>query len=136
MFGVTGKIQANTDMLPVCADGEACCSSTDQHVMIGPGEQPDLEPDISVERELREPPQYRVILHNDDYTTMEFVVYVLQTVFHKEETEAVQIMLMVHRNGSGVCGVYTAEVAETKVSLVHDMARQHGYPLKCSMQEV
>ena len=104
--------------------------------MVGPGEHPDLEPDISVEREIKEPPQYRVILHNDDYTTMEFVVYVLQTVFHKEETEAVQIMLMVHRNGSGICGVYTAEVAETKVSLVHDMARKHGYPLKCSMQEV
>jgi ATP-dependent Clp protease adaptor protein ClpS len=99
-------------------------------------ERPDAEPDNSIEKEVKEPPQYRVILHNDDYTTMEFVVYVLQTVFHKQESEAVQIMLTVHRNGSGVCGVYTAEVAETKVSLVHDMARKHGYPLKCSMQEV
>ncbi len=107
-----------------------------ERVMINPEERPDLEPEISEERELKEPPQYRVILHNDDYTTMEFVVHVLQTVFYKEETEAVQIMLLVHRNGSGVCGVYTAEVAETKVSLVHDMARKHGYPLKCSMQEV
>jgi len=104
--------------------------------MIGPVERPDAEPDTSIEKEVKEPPQYRVILHNDDYTTMEFVVYVLQTVFHKQESEAVQIMLTVHRNGSGVCGVYTAEVAETKVSLVHDMARKHGYPLKCSMQEV
>ena len=136
MFGASGKIQAEADTWPGCVARETGGSARGVFTMIGPGEQPDLEPEISEERELKEPPQYRVILHNDDYTTMEFVVYVLQTVFHKEETEAVQIMLMVHRNGSGVCGVYTAEVAETKVSLVHDMAKQHGYPLKCSMQEV
>ncbi|MGM0540387.1 MAG: ATP-dependent Clp protease adapter ClpS, partial [Thermodesulfobacteriota bacterium] len=83
-----------------------------------------------------EPPQYKVVLHNDDYTTMEFVVYVLKNVFLKSEGEAIQIMLSVHRNGSGVCGIYTYEVAETKVARVHSMAKEEGYPLKCTMEEV
>jgi len=136
VLGASARQTTDEGMYPVLIEGETDVSAAGERAMIGPEEHPDLEPDISVEREIKEPPQYRVILHNDDYTTMEFVVYVLQTVFYKEETEAVQIMLMVHRNGSGVCGIYTAEVAETKVSLVHDMARKHGYPLKCSMQEV
>ncbi len=104
--------------------------------MVDPFERPGYEPDTSVEKEVEEPRQYKVILHNDDYTTMEFVVHVLQQVFYKTESEAVQIMLTVHNNGTGVCGIYTAEIAETKVYLVHDMARKHGFPLKCSMQEV
>ncbi len=88
-----------------------------------------------VEDELKEPPMYKVLLHNDDYTTMDFVVEILQTVFHKSPSEAVRIMLNVHNNGIGVCGVYPAEIAETKVEMVHHLARQHGYPLKCSMEE-
>ena len=91
---------------------------------------------LSVEDEVREPRQFKVMLHNDDYTTMEFVVLVLVSVFRKNENEATQIMLNVHNNGVGVCGIYTAEVAELKVSLVHRLAREHGYPLKCSMEEV
>jgi ATP-dependent Clp protease adaptor protein ClpS len=74
-------------------------------------------------------------LHNDDYTTKEFVVQVLQYVFKKEQTEAVQIMLHVHKKGIGVAGVYTYEIAETKVGLVENLARQHEYPLKCTMEE-
>lgn len=93
------------------------------------------ELDESVEEDLHEPRMYKVILHNDDYTTMEFVVEVLQRVFHKSSTEATRIMLNVHRNGTGLCGVYTAEVAETKVELVHHMARRSGFPLHCSMEE-
>ena len=85
---------------------------------------------------LQEPPLYKVLLHNDDYTTMEFVIQVLVGVFRKNENEATQIMLNVHNNGVGVCGEYTAEVAELKVSLVHRLARESGYPLKCSMEEV
>lgn len=97
-------------------------------------EQPGLG--VSVEEEVREPRRYKVLLHNDDYTTMEFVVQVLVGVFHKSENEATQIMLNVHNHGVGVCGEYTAEVAELKVSLVHRLARESGYPLKCSMEEV
>ena len=82
-----------------------------------------------------EPPQmYRVILHNDHYTTMDFVVYILETVFRKPMDEAVRIMLNVHENGTGIAGVYTAEIAEAKVATVHRQARQHGYPLRCSME--
>jgi len=87
------------------------------------------------EKKLKRPPLYKVLLHNDDYTTKEFVVQVLQYVFHKEQPEAVQIMLHVHKKGIGVAGVYPYEVAETKVALVESLARQHEYPLKCSMEE-
>lgn len=97
-------------------------------------EEPDLG--VGVEEDVHEPRRYKVLLHNDDYTTMEFVVHVLVDVFHKTENEATQIMLNVHNNGVGVCGEYTAEVAELKVSLVHRLAKENGYPLKCSMEEV
>ena len=90
----------------------------------------------STEKELKEPPMYKVILHNDDYTTMDFVVQILKTVFNKPHEKAVQIMLEVHKKGYGVCGVYPAEVAETKVAIVHYLARENEFPLKCSMEEV
>lgn len=93
------------------------------------------ELESGVEEELKEPPMYKVLLHNDDYTTMEFVVEVLQKVFHKSPADATRIMLNVHHNGTGVCGVYTAEVAETKVEMVHHLARENGYPLQSSMEE-
>ena len=89
-----------------------------------------------LEEEVREPKRYKVLLHNDDYTTMEFVIHVLVVVFRKNQAEAAHILLTVHEKGIGVCGVYTAEVAETKVALVHKMARREGFPLKCSMEEV
>ncbi len=95
----------------------------------------DHEVVTETEKKLKKPPLYKVLLHNDDYTTKEFVVQILQYVFHKEPTEAVQIMLHVHKKGIGVAGVYTYEVAETKVALVENLARQHEYPLKCSMEE-
>lgn len=88
------------------------------------------------ELELREPPHYRVILHNDDYTTMDFVVDILCGVFRKRPEEAVLIMLAVHEKGRGDCGVYPAEVAETKVSIVHGKARAAGFPLRCSLEDV
>jgi len=95
----------------------------------------DHEVVTETEKKLKKPPLYKVLLHNDDYTTKEFVVQVLQYVFHKEPTEAVQIMLHVHRKGIGVAGVYTYEVAETKVTQVESLARQNEYPLKCTMEE-
>lgn len=83
---------------------------------------------------VKRPSLYRVLLHNDDYTTMEFVIYVLQKYFHKSSEEAQAIMLKVHREGVGVCGVYTFEVAETKASKVSRDARENGHPLKCSVE--
>jgi len=81
------------------------------------------------------PPLYKVILLNDDYTPMEFVVEVLKAVFHRPHAEATRIMLHVHQNGMGVAGVYPFEVAETKVRTVEELARQAEYPLKCVMEK-
>jgi ATP-dependent Clp protease adaptor protein ClpS len=89
---------------------------------------------IQDRQEVRPPRQYKVYLHNDDYTTMEFVVKILETVFRKKTEEAVEVMLHVHRNGTGMAGVYTAEIAETKVKVVHARARENGFPLRCSME--
>ena len=85
--------------------------------------------------ETDEPPLYRVMLLNDDYTTMEFVVQVLMLVFKKSLEEATRVMLNVHRKGVGVCGIYTYEVAETKVDTVHALARDNEFPLKCVMEK-
>jgi ATP-dependent Clp protease adaptor protein ClpS len=86
------------------------------------------------EKKLKKPTLYKVLLHNDNYTTREFVVAVLKEVFHKSETDAVQIMLHVHYNGIGVAGVYTYEVAETKIKTVEAAARDNGFPLRLSME--
>ncbi len=88
-----------------------------------------------VRQEIRKPSLYRVILLNDDYTTMEFVVHVLEIIFNKPVTEATRIMLNVHKKGSGLCGVYTREIAETKVAAVRDLAVKNAFPLKCVMEK-
>ena len=85
--------------------------------------------------ETREPSMYKVILHNDDYTTMEFVVEILMMVFGKTLEKATEIMLNVHHKGQGICGVYTREVAETKVETVHHLAGNKGFPLKSTMEK-
>jgi ATP-dependent Clp protease adaptor protein ClpS len=84
---------------------------------------------------LKKPPLYRVLLHNDDFTTMEFVVEVLRAVFQRGEAEAFRVMWAVHTQGVGVAGVYTYEVAEMKVEKVTQMARAQEYPLLCTMEE-
>ena len=86
--------------------------------------------------EVREPSLYKVLLHNDDYTSMEFVIAILERIFKKNTTEASKIMLSVHQDGVGIAGVYTREICETKVSLVHDLARQSEYPLRCTMEKI
>ena len=88
-----------------------------------------------IREELKSPSLYKVLLLNDDYTTMEFVVQVLETVFQKPPTEASQIMLHVHKKGVGLCGVYTRDIAETKIEAVHHLAREAGFPLKCAMEK-
>ncbi len=100
-----------------------------------PGGPPATDPrqgdetDVIDRPETHNPRLYKVIFHNDDYTTQEFVVLVLKVFFHKSDTEATYIMLTVHRKGSGVAGVYTRDVAETKVQQVTTFAREHGMPL-------
>ncbi len=93
--------------------------------------------DLAVETakpRLKRPPLYRVLLLNDDYTTMEFVIDVLTSVFHHSEEKAAQIMMHVHQKGSGICGVFTREIAETKVEQVMQYAQQNKHPLQCTME--
>ena len=90
---------------------------------------------ITVDPKLKKPPLYRVILLNDDYTPMEFVIYVLERFFNKNREDATSVMLHVHQRGVGVCGVYTYEVAETKVGQVIDFARENQHPLQCTMEK-
>ena len=91
---------------------------------------------LAPERTKTKPPRmYKVILFNDDYTTMDFVIEVLQRFFEIDRERALQIMLKVHNEGSAVCGIYSRDVAETKVVQVSKFAKQHGHPLRCSMEE-
>lgn len=83
----------------------------------------------------KQPTLFNVILHNDDYTTMQFVLEVLESIFHKSPAEAFRVMMHVHTRGKGLCGAYPHEVAETKVGQVHDRARSQGFPLRASMEE-
>jgi ATP-dependent Clp protease adaptor protein ClpS len=94
------------------------------------------EGDVRSDEDIREPKQFRVVLHNDDYTTMDFVIEVLITIFHKPAAEATRIMLDVHKKTKGICGIYTYDIAATKVALVHQLARRREFPLKCSLEEV
>jgi ATP-dependent Clp protease adaptor protein ClpS len=82
----------------------------------------------------KKPKMFRVLLHNDDYSTMEFVVWLLERVFRKSSTEAHRLMLMIHHKGKGIAGVYTRDIAETKVAQVADLASEHGMPLMCTME--
>jgi ATP-dependent Clp protease adaptor protein ClpS len=91
----------------------------------------DADADVA----LNEPAMFRVILHNDHYTSMDFVVEVLMKVFQKPAAEATKIMLDIHQRGQGICGVYTYDIAVTKTSRVHAMAKSRGFPLKCSYEK-
>ncbi len=91
-----------------------------------------LEEDL----ELKKPTMYKVIFHNDDYTTMEFVVFVLESVFHKSKAESTKIMLEVHKKGSGIVGIYTKEVATTNIYLVEKLAEENEYPFMATMEPV
>lgn len=93
-----------------------------------------VKPKSEEKTRLQKPKLWKVLLHNDNYTTRDFVVFLLQTVFGKAEAEAVRIMLHVHNNGIGVAGIYSYEVAETKVETVISLAQQNEYPLMCTME--
>ncbi|NIA18874.1 MAG: ATP-dependent Clp protease adaptor ClpS [Xanthomonadaceae bacterium] len=96
----------------------------------------DEQSQTTERQQLHEPPLYLVLLHNDDYTTMDFVIDILENIFHKNPAEATRIMLLIHRQGIGNCGEYPHSIAETKVTTVTKLARSHGFPLLCSMQKV
>jgi len=87
-----------------------------------------------VEHKLERPRLWRVLLHNDDYTTQEFVVWILETIFHKSRAEAFEVMMSVHRSGIGVAGVFTHDVAETKMKTTRELAEQHEFPLLVTME--
>jgi ATP-dependent Clp protease adaptor protein ClpS len=93
------------------------------------------EPGAGVDQEIREPKMYRVILHNDDYTAMDFVIEVLISIFHKPAADATRIMIDVHKKGKGICGLYTYDIAATRIARVHQLARKREFPLKCTLEE-
>ena len=84
---------------------------------------------------VEEPPLFKVLLHNDDYTTMEFVVWILESIFNMPVDQAIQVMLNVHTQGIGVAGIYTYEIAEMKVNKTTDLARENEFPLLCTMEK-
>jgi ATP-dependent Clp protease adaptor protein ClpS len=101
----------------------------------GPGNRPGVGTVVKTRPKTKKPSMYRVLLLNDDYTPMEFVVHVLERFFNKSREAATEIMLHVHHRGVGVCGVYTYEVAETKVTQTIEFARRHQHPLQCTMEK-
>jgi ATP-dependent Clp protease adaptor protein ClpS len=98
-------------------------------------EGPNVGTIVKAKPKTKKPAMYKVLMLNDDYTPMEFVVHILERFFSKNRQEATRIMLHVHRRGVGICGVYTYEVAETKVTQVMDFARQHQHPLQCTLEK-
>lgn len=101
-------------------------------------QQSDDDDTLLLERtkpKLKKPPMFKVVLLNDDYTPMEFVVHILESIFKHTREQATQIMLHVHTQGKGVCGVYTRDIAETKVALVNNYSRENKHPLLCEMEE-
>ncbi|MDR3319815.1 MAG: ATP-dependent Clp protease adaptor ClpS [Desulfovibrio sp.] len=100
--------------------------------------RPEHEEDggVAIDKKLKEPDRYAVLLHNDDYTSMDFVVGILRSIFHKTIEQATAVMMNVHQQGVGQCGIYTREVAEAKIHLVYGKAQEAGFPLKCTMEKV
>jgi len=96
---------------------------------------PRIEEELDLSLALYEPTKYKVLLHNDDYTTMEFVVEVLMKLFHKSLAESERIMLTIHNSGKGVCGIYTYEIAQTKANQVKQLAKSSGFPLLATVEE-
>jgi len=97
---------------------------------------PKIEEEIKSMLRLDEPTKYKVLLHNDDYTTMDFVVEILMAIFHKNIVEAEEIMLTIHKQGKAVCGIYTYDIAQTKVYQVKELAKRNGFPLLATLEEV
>jgi len=95
-----------------------------------------IDEEVEIELALDEPTQYKVLLHNDDYTSMDFVIEILMGIFHKSLQQAEVIMIEVHKAGKGTCGIFTYEIAETKVHQVKELAKSNGFPLLATLEEV
>lgn len=114
-------------------------TAVDSHHLGPQGPTEDDDHGVAVETsdpELKQPPLYRVVLLNDDYTPMEFVVHILEDFFYMSREKATQVMLTVHTQGKGVCGVYTKDIAETKAAMVNQYSRDNEHPLVCEVEEV
>ena len=116
------------------------CSSHLLAPRLGPDEgdrdrKQDGNTQVKERTKLKKPPMFKVVLHNDDYTTMEFVVFILQNVFRHDQASATRVMLHIHRTGIGVAGVFTREIAETKSRKVMDLAQRHDFPLQSTVEE-
>ncbi len=130
---VSKNLTAWMRVFPVMTTTCFTISMSDQNGRPGDGRQTGVV--TKTRPKTKKPSMYKVLMLNDDYTPMEFVVMVLERFFGKNREEATQIMLHVHRRGVGVCGVFTYEVAETKVTQVMDFARQHQHPLQCTLEK-
>lgn len=128
-----GNKESNLTSMPVQSSSPPGNPNNDDRQ--GGGDDGDVGIVTKTKPKTKKPSLYKVLLLNDDYTPMEFVVHVLQRFFNKDINEATEIMLHVHQNGVGICGVFTFEVAETKVTQVIDLARQHQHPLQCTMEK-
>ncbi len=117
--------EAATAHPPRCGPGDERRGKTSRQGGVAVKERPRVQ----------KPPKFKCVLHNDDYTTMEFVVFLLMTIFNKDEAEAVRIMLHVHNHGKGVAGVYTREIAETKAQRAIQLARANEFPLQVTVEE-
>jgi ATP-dependent Clp protease adaptor protein ClpS len=124
-----GRI-AKAERFSICLEGIITLDATGNAPKEDHGNLLLLEPKTLVER----PPMFKVIMLNDDYTPMEFVVEVLRQIFHQPQDEAISVMLQIHHQGAGLCGVFTCDVAETKIDMVANLARSHEYPLQCRME--
>lgn len=100
-----------------------------------PSQSSATEPELAQEIQIQRPPMYRILLLNDDFTPMDFVVDVLKHFFHKTEEESIQLMLQIHHQDQAVCGIYTYEIAEQKVNQVNHYSQQHQHPLQCMMEK-
>ena len=130
----TDRIEPGDDSQPGLPHGRAT-GMADRPKRPGDGGREGAGTAVLTRTRTRKPNLYRVLLLNDDYTPMEFVVHVLERFFNKDRAQATEIMMHVHQNGVGECGVFTYEVAETKVTLVMDLARKHMHPLQCVMEK-
>lgn len=135
-FYPTGTFRyASPDEVQVMRDRMTRISGMSDNDRRGGGEGTGTGVVVRTRPKTRKPAMYKVLMLNDDYTPMEFVVHVLERFFQKSREEATRIMLHVHRRGVGVCGVFTYEVAETKVTQVMDLARQNQHPLQCTIEK-
>ncbi len=131
--GFSAACRAGRRVAPVTADGPRSAGRDDDKT--DNPDSPNVGVVVKARPKTRKPAMYKVLMLNDDYTPMEFVVHVLERFFQKSRDEATRIMLHVHKRGVGVCGVYTYEVAETKVTQVMDLARQNQHPLQCTIEK-